>query len=1078
VLYHDDLVNTTDSQVYTYDNLNRLTGFTQGTINSTLNSITGSPAGPGQYTNTTTNPDGTRLVDTFSDGLLSQEQHLGTDGTTVLSSVSYVYDPFRRLNTSTDSTGITTYGYFQDGTQSNVKLPGHATAQTVTALNLSTDDPVKQIRSDSNTVTTPETSQGQTAGQSGAGVLAAAYAYDPYTGGLNGFNINALYNSTDPSTADNTTWSFDQRTGLPVTDALNGYQYATSRRLQARSGAAGGFGPSYNNAGEVTANGSDWQSTGIDELSRLTGTIDGADGKTSATAVSYTPLGQLNQTTFGSAGGTIVGYDYFPTTGYGATGSPQALQLLTLTPPDEQAPVTTGYAYDPIGKRLQTITVNGVNITYAYQPDSDQVQSITAGSVQTTFTPDSADGARIGEINVQNTADQSTLFDDTITAYNAQDQRTSETVSRMGFGGQGLITKTMGYTYDPAQADALTSVPKNGVTTAGYSYDAMGNRIGGPLGYYRDAMVDAALNSGNSYNTDVQFDDRERESDDTAFTYAYDDQNRVQSATPDSPATGSLQAKFGYDSQNRLLWEDVNSFNASTGTWSLSYSRHFVWDGWNMLATLDQNNTLLQSYTYGPTGLVAITSYPADPANPSPENGATTYLVIKDASGNVSELVNTATGSPDATYRYDAYGVPLLANGPAAGISPFRFAGGYRDPVTGLSYFQNRWYSPSQGRFMTQDPSGVNGGLNFYEYANNDPINFSDPSGTSAIYSYDKYVTTDRNFNRIVKYVVNAQEFSVSSAGVGAPGFTSWGPKVPVGTYEHTLYLTAADRATESQFDQLVELSVNSLRDNADSAQRVALMEGGLGLIPGFSATDHATQGKWSGWDTLDVGLTVALPGLTRFAPGIAGLVRGAGRASAEAEIAARALAPVEFGAADVTAANSASEVVTAAGSFEPRIAESVSAPRTALIDPQLDTNLLIRLSQGDPAVVAYAQANRAAGLSYNLSSRFEFLTGGTRADLQMLEQQYGIGLIRQVPLPELQNTAARLRAAFTDGRILGYWDSQVAASAYLRGERLATGDLQFFKRAADLRLSVEFVGSGNAAAKASAYVANPVIVP
>lgn len=127
---------------------------------------------------------------------------------------------------------------------------------------------------------------------------------------------------------------------------------------------------------------------------------------------------------------------------------------------------------------------------------------------------------------------------------------------------------------------------------------------------------------------------------------------------------------------------------------------------------------------------------------------------------------------------------------------------------------------------------------------------------------------------------------------------------------------------------------------------------------------------------------------------------------------------------------------------------------------------------------MAYAQANRAAGLSYNFSSTFEFLTGGTRADLQLLEQQYGISLIREVPLPELQNTARQLRAAFTDGRVLGYWDSQVAASAYLRGERLATGDLQFFKRAGDLGLDVQFVGSGNAAAKAAAYVPKPVTVP
>ena len=114
---------------------------------------------------------------------------------------------------------------------------------------------------------------------------------------------------------------------------------------------------------------------------------------------------------------------------------------------------------------------------------------------------------------------------------------------------------------------------------------------------------------------------------------------------------------------------------------------------------------------------------------------------------------------------------------------------------------------------------------------------------------------------------------------------------------------------------------------------------------------------------------------------------------------------------------------------------------------------------------------------SYNLSTRFEFLAGGTRAQLRLLEQRYGIQLIREVPTPQILVTAARLRGAFTDGRVLGYWDSQVAATAYLRGERLATADLQFFKRTKDLGINVEFVGTGNAAARAGGYVPRPVAV-
>ncbi len=95
-----------------------------------------------------------------------------------------------------------------------------------------------------------------------------------------------------------------------------------------------------------------------------------------------------------------------------------------------------------------------------------------------------------------------------------------------------------------------------------------------------------------------------------------------------------------------------------------------------------------------------------------------------------------------------------------------------------------------------------------------------------------------------------------------------------------------------------------------------------------------------------------------------------------------------------------------------------------------------------------------------------------------MLKEQYGIKLIRDIPLQDLQATASRLQAAFTDGRVLADADARVAASAYLRGEKMATNDLPFFKRAMDLGLNVEYVGTGNAATKAANYIPQTVTIP
>jgi rRNA maturation endonuclease Nob1 len=146
------------------------------------------------------------------------------------------------------------------------------------------------------------------------------------------------------------------------------------------------------------------------------------------------------------------------------------------------------------------------------------------------------------------------------------------------------------------------------------------------------------------------------------------------------------------------------------------------------------------------------------------------------------------------------------------------------------------------------------------------------------------------------------------------------------------------------------------------------------------------------------------------------------------------------------------------------------------LIDPQLDSNFLIRLQQGEQMFVDYATRNRSAGLSVYNMVLTEFLQKGTIEEFMALQGQYGIRLANDFTPNEVSAVAARLRSAFGGtGRVLSTEDARVLATAFLQREKFATGDLQLFKRATDLGLDVDFIGTGNAVTKARNYVPQPV---
>jgi RHS repeat-associated protein len=103
------------------------------------------------------------------------------------------------------------------------------------------------------------------------------------------------------------------------------------------------------------------------------------------------------------------------------------------------------------------------------------------------------------------------------------------------------------------------------------------------------------------------------------------------------------------------------------------------------------------------------------------------YRIVSDLLGSVRVVYELETGDEVQRIDYDVWG--NVTNDTNPGFQPFAFAGGLYDSQTRLTRFGARDYEAETGRWQAKDPSGFNGGLNFYGYVFNDPINLIDIDG-------------------------------------------------------------------------------------------------------------------------------------------------------------------------------------------------------------------------------------------------------------------------------------------------------------------------------------------------------------
>ena len=261
----------------------------------------------------------------------------------------------------------------------------------------------------------------------------------------------------------------------------------------------------------------------------------------------------------------------------------------------------------------------------------------------------------------------------------------------------------------------------------------------------------AAIENGHRYvpPTAESFvhDDDGNLTSDGRWTFAWDAENRLISAEEKSGILGRpaelprIRLEFKYDAASRRIGKKVFNRNAADTAWDVKSTILFVWEGWNLVAELESAESgplaLRRTYTWGldvsgqltGTGGVGGLVFESQYSTSAPYAQTATYSPCYDGNGNVIGLVNSATGSLDARYEYEAFGNTLRSTGLAAKANPIRFSTKYEDSETGLVYYGFRYYSAELGRWLNRDPIAERGGLNLYGMVRNNPVNRIDRLG-------------------------------------------------------------------------------------------------------------------------------------------------------------------------------------------------------------------------------------------------------------------------------------------------------------------------------------------------------------
>ena len=402
---------------------------------------------------------------------------------------------------------------------------------------------------------------------------------------------------------------------------------------------------------------------------------------------------------------------------------------------DERLGKSLRFEYDPAGLVMEKTDYEGSVTEYQYDSSNRLVALRNPEYVQVSYQYDPA--GRLLARTLSSEA-RSTY------AYDAANRLTRLT----HFTESGSVLQDRGYGHD--RVGNITSISDSSGSTT-YSFDAL----------YRLSSADypGGSSQDESFTYDAVGNRRTYTRGNTSESYQHNANNQLLSIHEGlDPQAGALLASYEYDDNgNTLRKRDGNG----SFLWGLIYDQK------NRVRVV-QTFGGIQSHHYDPFDYRVQVSQSGNTKMYHLENEHIESVYtgegeleakflrgvvideivngwVKDATGKLDNYtfhhdhlqsvdgVSDHTGAALEERSYYAFGDIRSQTGTSGNF--FGYTGRELDPGNaGLYYYRARFYEPSVGRFLSEDPIGFNGGINFYAYVGNNPINANDPMGLADFY--------------------------------------------------------------------------------------------------------------------------------------------------------------------------------------------------------------------------------------------------------------------------------------------------------------------------------------------------------